>query len=482
MVTFIDLDKADDPLLKPHVSSLGYVWFDPDGTWHAFRPGTGFRMTSDGSIRDLEPGLWVSNLGYERAQVVAKAASHVILRSDEWLKMVSAQILGALGVEGVDGRKSGQVMSIIADRVYRLSQNVIRLRNPDPKSVSAVVKRIERAPSLATGLQNIHHEEMARTRPSEKRTLDVLEMTYQHGMYCFGRKKPADGHVNLSFHFPRLSYALEICAAQVPDRAVWQIGSRDEGTTSRDFLSEIEALNRPAIYRATHAHGPGMGEHVEAFVDSSRKSGSYRSLFLAEEIRHLMRCVDVTIESVVAGGGWRDSGTGGVLQLLVQACGGMEVATRSWSAALLAENILASTFRRVQSDKGGRLVESVWLAARDRARMLPVISDFYDIGATLVSAQLGNIVIQCPQDPEMLMLVLDTAWRKGLVLPASEAAMMSRFGVTPPNCRSSFGGLEADYILAAIAQGGRSRALLTLDTVLDVEPPQRAGKLRQLLS
>lgn len=481
MVNFVDVDKADLTRLTEKLPGPGFVFFEPGGRWHAMRPASGFSMTSDGSLRDLEPGLWVSNLPYDRVNLLSKDINHIRVKSDGWFKITTAQMLSACGMSDTTPKRAAHFMAVFCDRIYRLSHEVFQAEIPDPRQLSNFQRSIEKSPSLATGFTALHHQQMAKGRPSEKRTIDMLDRTYQSGMYCFGRKKPGEGQINLSFHFPRLSYALGITAQPVPGRAVWQIASREANQASNDFIQEVDATGRPVIYRASYRQGAGMGEHIEAFIEANRRTDTYRSLFLPDEIRQLRRRIDLSVESAIAGGEWVESSTGRILHHLVEIAGGRKVASASWTASVIAENILASAFRQDWREKTGRTAEAVWLASRDRVAMLGAIEAFYGAGAILVTAQCGTITVQSPADPEMLFTILDTAWRHGMVLPIGESLRLVQLGVTPPSEASLFGGLDVDYILSGIAQTGRKKALFTLDEVMDAPPGERREKGLALL-
>lgn len=481
MVRFVDVDKADVTRLTESVSGPGFVYFEPGGQWHAMRPSSGFSMTSDGSLRDLEPGLWVSNLQYDRVNLLAKDINHIRVKSDGWFKITTLQMLSACGMSEAPPKRAAHFMAVFCDRIYRLSQEVFQAEITDPRQMVHFQRSIEKSPSLATGFTNLHHQQMAKGRPSEKRTIDMLDRSYQSGMYCFGRKKPEEGQINLSFHFPRLTYALDITSQPVPDRAVWQIASREPSQSSNDFIAEVDATGRPVIYRASYRQGSGMGEYVEAFIEANRRTDTYRSLFLPDEIRQLKRRIDLSVESAIAGGEWIQSSTGRILQHLVGIAGGRKTASVSWTVSIIAENILASAFRQDTREKAGRTVEAVWLAARDRVAMLGAIESFYEAGAILVAAQCGTITVQSPADPEMLFTILDTAWRHGMVLPIGESLRLAKLGVTPPSEASLFGGLDVDYILSGIAQTARKKALFTLDEVMDAPSGERREKGHALL-
>lgn len=482
MIEFHDLDKVDDTsiLTSPEDRAAGYVHFLPNGGWHAFRVSTDFERSGDGSLRDLDPGIWITNLPWEKASLMGRDLRHVILRSDGWLKMSSEQILLAAGHEHAEPQIAARYLSRVIHRIHNLALETYKRKNLDGRAYTRVRNAIRTRPSLASGLYVAHEAGLLHSKPSEKKIVSIFSQSHQLGMYCFGRKIPPEGHVNLSFRAPSLSYAMKLAQMPVPGLSSWKIGVRPEDVSSQKFVKQIDALNQPTLYRAIQAHSGQALEILDAFTGSNRNTSTYRSLFLPEEIDLLRSRAELAVEAAIAGTCWVDSSMLKALESLIEVCGGRTVAAHSWSANLLAENILASAFRGPQGEVPAP--ESIWLAARDRCAMYPVIEALYGFGATLVSAQYGAITMQCPADPEMLSGVIDTAWSHGYSLPMGEIAAIKALSVEIPTERESYGGNPVDYGLCAIAHVANKKALLVLDGVLDLPANKRQERMRAIFS
>ncbi len=483
MIELRDIDTFDDAVKArdPEDQLAGFILFAPNGGWHAVRPSTGYERSGDGSLRELEPGLWVTNLPYERVTVLARGARHILLRADGWLKLSAAQILGAAGLDGVNDTIAAKYLATITNRVHMLALETVRALNPEPRAYARARGALRAKPSLATGLAQAHEAALMRGRPAEKRIATIFGQTHQMGMFCFGRKVAPEGHRNLPFRFPRLSHALSLTRAQIPGRATWQMGARKANVTSTEFIESAREMGRPLIFRASHARTGGTSEALDALIGANRSSDTYRTLFLSEELDILRQRAETSVESVVVGEEWVTPSTADLLDAMLQVCGGRAVAANSWSANLLAENILASAFRRPQGDNGAPPAETVWLAARDRVAMFPAIEAFYDFGASLVSAMHGTIMMQVPDDPELLAGIMDTAWQFGLTLPIGDNLQLAGLGVPIPVERSGFGGNSVDYGFSVIAQRAKKKALLALDDIMDAPAEERVERFRSIV-
>lgn len=486
-IEFQDIEQEDRTGSEDPFSNVGVIFFGEDGSWQAQRTGTGFTAAGEGVPQRLEPGLWVADMGYDQVRAISKELRGMTMRSDSWLKLSIDQIRTAFGLSGKRPDQSLPVIATIAHRVYRLSQEALRDNMGDLryKSPHEFQSQMERAASLATAIATVNAPAVARTGSSEKRVIEHFTRTYQAGMYIGGRKEPPDDHINLAFHFPRLSYARRITEDDVPASSIWQIANRKDHQSVEDFLENMRQTGRPAIYKAVCQPGEGyVPEHVQVFANGLNTSmgDTHRTRFIDEEIKLLARHYKVSVEGVVAGGKWCPSATGQLLRSLEAAAGGADAARASWSVGLAAENILASALRAARKESPGQTAEAVWIAARDRAAMMPAIEALAEVGASLVSAHYGNITVRCPLDIELLMLVVDAAWECGLILPLESVELLRQMGVPIPAEPSLFGGNDVDYLLSAVVHRRQRNALWSLDGIMDLPADERARQFRILTS
>lgn len=484
MIEMHDIDKVDEGALKGETVDplAGFLYVLPNGAWIACRVSTRYERSGDGSLRDLEPGLWITNLPWERVSALSADLRHVALRSDGWLKLSADQILAISGMDDAAPPVMARYLALITHRIHTLTLDAMRRYNPDPRANARLRNALRTKASLATAIHVIHDGEINRGRPEEKRIAQIFRDSYQLGMFFPGRKVVPEGHVNLAFRLPALGHALLMARQPVPDMATWQIGVRGQDASSASFVEQARRMQRPLIFRASCSAMDGRGEAIDAMVGASRHASTYRTLFLPEEIDLLMKRVEMSVEAVVGGGGWRPTCTGKLLDAMIETCGGVVVASHALSAHILAENILASAFRFSQAASDVPPAEGIWLAARDRCRMFPAIEAFYDFGASLVTAHYGCITMQCPADPELLAGCLDTAWQFGLILPITDIRRLAAMGVPIPFDRSEFGGNPVDYGFSLIAQRAKKKALLALDDVMDAPMGERSERFKAILS
>lgn len=459
----------------------GYVYVQPNGAWHAFRVSTGFEKSGDGSLAVLEPGIWISNLKFDASKSIERALPGIVLHSDHWLKMQTDTILTAWGMTGANGRTVARLMASIVHRACALVLEAVEAWDASSATHRRAAILLGSRPSLATAIAGILEKDLLSNRSAEAIVESMLSKTYQLGMSSYVRKNPPEGFVNLSFNFPRLSYALALTREQVPNGGLWKLGPRSAGVSEADFYAAAAKLKEPLIFR-TSSFSTTRNDNLDVFAGNNQFEGTYRGLYTRDEYELLRKEWGDTAQSVFVGSGWSASVVGKFLDAFVDVCGGRNVASLSFTANLVAENIFAAAFRKPKRDTGSEPPEAVWLAARDRVVLYPVIQDFVQFGASLRAAQHGGVQIQCPVDPELLSGVLETAWRHGMTLPMDRVAEISALGVAIPYDRASFGGNPVDYTFCAIAQTGKKKSLFVLDEIMDVDQADRSDRMRALFS
>lgn len=484
MVQFVDLDQERESLEEERLLRPGSILFDAEaGSWKAFRPSTGFNEAGMGAPTRLEPGLWLSNMDFDRTRALDRPKG-VTMRHDGWLRMKMDRIVAAWLGENQPLEKAVPLVASFSDRIVRLVQEAFypHMRRLNIADASEIRTQITKASSLAGGIANLNSPAIRAGDGGDKRITEHFNRTYQWGMFIKGSKVEEEGHVRLTFSFPRLSYALAITAGQVPTGQGWQLAFREDAVSTQDFINQILDTGRAPIFRASiRPSQPTIHEYVDAFISPlhAGEDGS-RSRFIAAELQILADYYDIAVESAICGDGWGESSTGLLLRELEDVAGGAQAARASWSVALAADNILSSAFRKPRSGQPADFAEPIWLAARDRAVMFPVIQAFYDSGATLVSAMQGTISVKCPSDPELLITVLDTAWEKGLTLALDEVEMLAGMGLEVPTEESRFGGNDVDYLLASLVHARKKRSLYLLDSVQTQPRAAREKEYRKI--
>lgn len=483
-IQFDDVIKDDVEARAEIASKVGIVLFGEGGKWLA-QAGKNEPVVGLGVPNNLPSGIWVYGMEYDKVRALPSQRG-VSMRAESWLKLSLGQIESAFGTTGMALEKKSPILAGIADRAFCLVQEAIFDNRAayGYRTASSYSSILEKSPSLATGIAGVASVSLKLSGVSDKKIADEFEQTYQSGMFFKGRKYDEDGSILLNFHFPRLSYALKLTEGDVPGHSRWQSARKSDDMSSAQFIEEMEELDRPAIYKAVCSPtAPFIPEYIEAFANGVGRDtgGAFRTRFTADEVRVLQEFYRVDIQGALAGEKWQSSVIGKLLRSLEASCGGPEAARASWSAGLAAENILAAAFRSIKGDAPSSRAEAIWLAARDRVQMAEAVQKLTDMGASLVSANCGNITVRCPLDKEVLMVVVNAAWELGLILPLDDVSKMKKCGVEMPIDPALFGGNPQDLLLSAVVHQGNRNAVWTLDGVMDAPKGERAAAYRSLM-
>ena len=469
---------------------LGVILFNHETKeWFAFRGPDQFQLPGRGALSGLPKGRWLVNLDYQKTRMLDQGMD-IALVHDGYLRTSISDIEYAMGVSGRPLDKRALVTWSLVDRVLRLMGDAFMVahKGPGKKGRNDVLRALNKGGSLATCISWANMAGMRDSRNDELIILEQFRHLWHPAIFIRGRKaEETPGMRMFSLSFPRLSYAQMLTSEPVPKRSRWQIATREADQGMDAFFKEVLDSKRPAIFRADYRARPGMEtEFSQAAVNPLRiggesyKSDTFRSRFLLEDIASLDRFYEFALEGAYVGEGFIPSSIGKLIDGLLETAGGAGAAHASFSAAIAADNILASAYRKNKDAPEG-YGESVWIAARDRAAMFPLIEEIYGLGATMVSATLGRVKILCPDDPEILEMVLSCAWEMGVTVVPEDVPALIADGVEIPSDPSRWGGKSVDYPLSSIVHKGARKALWALDGVQDLPPEERAKKFRIMM-
>lgn len=479
-LVFTDVGAPNRDLPEPKPDPIGVVLLDPFGNWEVARRD-GYRMSGSGPVMGLKrSSSWLNNLPFEDSRSVFNSDEHKQnVRGANWLLYGLDEVLREWGYSRLDARNAAAFLSSITGRVFDIVDGMLRAQGV--KSPEKRLREICRSASLATGLMSVMETGIRKSVPADDKIREHLERTYQNGM-PHRNEAVSDSEMRLDFRFPRLSYALKLAQVRVPLDSEWQKAGRSEEMSQDDFVGEVVSLGRPAIFRALFSydreiHPRWLGDVV------GHKEGTERSRFLLDEVVGVPEMEKRIESALISKAGDGPSVVSGVLNNIVKAFGTESAACLSWTAGLVAENVIAAPHRAGRSTQAAVSAEQVWLAAKDRMMMAPLMRALTESGCIVSSARGGRVTVLAPRVPEVLLAATGLAWDHGAHLPLGQAMELQKgFQTDLPTERSAFLGSDADYLVAAANHKGDRRTLWGLDAICDEpDPDARAARAKAVL-
>lgn len=474
-----ELGAATKDLTEVRPEPIGVILLDAYGNWELARRD-GYESSGNGPILGLKRnGTWLNNLNFDDSRATFTSEDNKQnVRGGNWLLYSLDEILTEWGYSKLSLKQSASFLSAITGRVFDITEGVLiagKVRNPEKR-----LRDICRSASLATGLMTTMETAIRKTVPSDEKMRDHFEKAYQNGM-PHRYERPNESEIKLDFRFPRFSYALKMAAVRVPVDSEWQKAGRPENISEDDFVREVLSLKRPAVYRALFdydrdKHPRWLGDII------GHKDGTDRSRFLFEEIIGTPE-VEKQIESALISKGQDvETVVSGLLKDLAASFGGAEYASLSWTAGLVAENIIAAPHRAGRSTQTQVSGEQVWLAAQDRMLMAPLMRALTEAGCLISSARGGKVTVTAPRVPEVIMAAASLAWDHGAYLPLGQANLVQKtFSTDLPTERAAFLGNDSDYLVAAANHKGDRKTLWGLDAICDKKTPKERKEAAQVV-
>lgn len=491
-----DIGKEEAVSFKVLRDPVGVILILDEGGWHASSPDGEVQLSGPGLPDDLPAGhLWFVNQRFNQAQTLQNGQSRrdIRIRGQDWFRSDLNDIMAEWSLHSVAPAQRSIMMSKILTRVIDLSMDTVRAvrtssRMTGKKEVmkdAQVLQSVERAPSLGTGFRNVIGTVLDASVPKEAKLDQLMMNAMRFGGYIGEMQEFSEDEITIRFRRPRFAHALEVAAARVPAPGRWQKARVSEDVLSEETIDEIIALGKPALIAGKPV--PKQGQE-DAFLTSWTRNqghGWSRRSYTIDEVIVMRDYFSFRSPEVLVGSSWQHSSLSVALEHMAEMCGTPALAHTSWSAGLVAENLLCGWFRPGRkTGKGEDCVapESVWLAANDRILMRDAITRLTDVGASVFGAYAGEIRVRAPRDPEILTLIMNTAWEAGLITPISTMADLKSMGVEPDTDMANFGGSQAPAILARFMQRGAIGPLWKIDEIIELEPEARGSAFQKLLS
>ena len=471
-IKLTDIKEHDTIAPESTCSRVGCIMVNDDESWTAVCPGLSHTSNGIGPFDNLPAdALWMINRNYREVQALAKVNRDIQLRISTWMRIPIKDMRREWGIEDINETPSIEIIASLLDRVLKISFETVQKAGLSPRN-GQLHSVIERSPSLATGIRNLVNKDMDASIPKDASVQKQFSEALSYGVSRIQNREVEDGEFLIHCRIPRLSHALRTTAQNVPAAGTWQVADL-EGEPLEQKITELQALDRPVMIMATARERSGLAhEYLGAWVNRNTRA-TRRISYTLEETTELLPWFEFKDYSVIVGPDWRKSVTGKIIESLVDVCGGLNVATSSWSANAAAENILCGGFRRFDADKLSP--ECVWLSAHDRLEMIKPIESLLNCGATLVSTYAGGLVVKIAKDPEIMALAANAIWEAGMHLPIGTVQEMKAAGVEPPVDPDAWGGAPEDLILGQCLQKDLRNSMWCFDEILKY--PQEHRKL-----
>lgn len=485
-----DLDQDDLTPIEMMRDPIGVLLIDDKG-WSAVSVKANVSESGSGTPSDLAGGMsWVTNCAYETMRAVSMAIgrSDVRLKTADWFKPDLSEMLEDWGADRYPRLQRAELLARLTDRVMRLSFETIRAHGGTSAArEQSVLNQIERSASLATGFRITLATQMEKGAPTDRKVVAATVGAMKFGAFAPEEASVADGEILLRLRPPRLSYAQEVLSRPVPSAGKWQQAHLDSKDVITDrMLAALKELGRPVLVSARIVPIRGSEDPVLATWTTPSGPGYVRKAFPLEEVEVLFGSYRFHDPLIMVGPGWKEPAGKGLIDALITACGSEALAHGSWSAGVVAENVLCGMMRLGRAPKGASegvtVPESVWVGAHDRIAMLPMVRALNGFGLTLVGGYAGGVRFKAPEDPEMVCAAANAGWEIGMYVQMSLVRRVREMGSGLNSDRSLFGGAADRVLLPVLMQTGRMGQLWKVDEIIDTGPEQREAALLALFN
>lgn len=488
-IRLTDLDQDDQTPIEQMRDPIGVLLVE-EGGWAAVCAKSGFADSGPGSPSGL-PGTtaWLTNCSFEQVKGLKMTVgrSDMRLRTSDWFKPDLEEMLEDWGISRLTLLKRAELLSKAVDRVMRLSYEAIRgYAELSPTREQALLNMVERSASLATGFRTVLAPEMERDVSTEKRFTVATYSAMKFGAFVLDDSTLLDGELLIRLRPPRMAYVEQILARPVPAQGKWQQARLEKADLlTPDLLASLRELRRPVLVTARVQAIRGAEDPFLTTWTVPSGYGYVRKTYPLEEVIELFGAYRFHDPIVMVGPGWKEPSAAGLLRSVKAACGADALAHASWSAGVVAENILCAAMRNGRAPRGENEgvtnPESVWIGAYDRIAMRPHVSALQGFGVTLMGGYAGGLRFKAPQDPELISAAVNAGWEMGLQAQMGLIRRVREMGAEVLSSRELFGGPPEHVIAPLLTQSVRMGALWKIDEIMELTAERRINAFIGLL-
>lgn len=489
-IRLTDLDQDDHPPIEMIRDPIGILLIDEAG-WSAVSVKAGVSETGERVPSDLAGGMsWITNCSFEVMKGVRMAIgrSDIRLKTSDWFKPDLSEMLEDWGAERHPRTQRAELLARLTDRIMRLSYETIRAYSAaSPSREQSLIGQVERSASLATGFRIVLGPQMEKGLSNDRKLVVAAVSALKFGAFVPEEASVPEGEVMLRLRPPRLSYAERILSMRVPAAGKWQQAHLDNRELLTDpVLAQLRALDRPVLVTARIVPVRGAEDPTLAAWVTQSVGGYVRKTYPLEEVLELFHAYRFHDPLVMVGPGWKEPAGKGLLDALISSCRADTLAQASWSAGVVAENILCGTMRTGRAPKGDSegvvAPESVWISAHDRIATLPYIRALQGFGLTFAGSYAGGVRFKSPDDAEMITAAVNAGWELGLHAQLSLVRRVRELGSELVHDPRLYGGASDRAFLPTLTQSGRNGSLWKIDSVVDADPEERAAAFLRMIT
>ena len=468
---------------KSRIPTVGMIVSAPDGNEFVIDEVLGARAFATEVSPAVEGGVWMTNHPPSSARKIRALSPGAIVLPDGWAGVSWEALLEEWGfAKAASAESAGHLFRVFGRVVSTALQVAVGAQGQGIDDHDPALDLLSRS-SLAAGLNQFMPESAGQSR-----ALNATVAEMARDLHLCGIRNPRhSGHASetemtLRTFRPRIAYVRNLSGRAVPEGTRWYRidGERLHGPLSSKLVIELAKLNRPivvkGVFQRSAMSAPSWLRHW--FAGPQKIYG--RTCLTLEEAEHVLPYGKFLVQEAYAGTGWRDPevdhGLCNLLAGLFSVCGGVKVATMSWSSGVAAENFLRCQLHHPFGKDSPRLPENAWIAAHDRIAMIPAIEAIDAAGGRLVSAHAGSVEFRITKDREAISSLAVALWRQGFLFPMGQAHDLRNFGVTIPLDARTFSGSWAENTLAVAIHGCRRGPLWHLDSSMDLPLRKRSRR------
>lgn len=481
-IRLTDLDQDDTTPIEMMRDPIGVLLTDDEG-WSAVSLKAGFAESGTGAPAGLPGAMsWITNKPYDLVSGVRMTIGRpdVRLRANDWIKPDLDEMIEDWAGHRLSRPKRAELLAKMADRIMRLSYEAVRAyADLSLSKEQALLDMMEKTGSLASGFRIVLSADMEKDLTGERRLSGATYSAMKFGAFVREDSACEEDEIVVRLRPPRFPYAEAVLSRPVPSAGKWQQARLENADVlSDEHIRGLRELDRPVLISARSQAIPGKEDPQLSSWTVPTGQGFVRKTYTLEEVSEMAGSYRFHTPLVMVGPGWRKPSAADLLKAVRSSCGLDELAYASWSAGVVAENVLRGAMGNARPPKGKTLAitnpQSVWIGAHDRILMRPLVDALRPFGVTWMGGYAGGLRFKTSRDPEMLSALVNAAWEMGLHAQMGLLKRVRALGGEILCERELYGGDAAHALGPLLTQSVLVGPLWRIDEMIELDPERRA--------